>query len=77
MSEWRAKIGRMLRSAADVLDARGAPRAFPAHFNFVAGEGLVITQTDGVPVSPPAPGCPLWYLGEDDYERAFTTRGGS
>lgn len=67
----RRNIGTWLRYRADRIDPDGAPRAIGAHFNFVMGVGMVITQTDGVSISPPAPGCPLWYIGEDDYARAW------
>jgi hypothetical protein len=69
----RRRLALRLRIWADRLDHATGPRAFPAHFNFVLGEGLIVTQTDGIPVYPPAPGCPLWYMAED-YERAWEER---
>ncbi|WML63639.1 hypothetical protein [Rhodococcus sp. AH-ZY2] len=59
-----------LRHLADHIDPTSGPRALSAHFNMVPGEGMVITQTFGIPIHPPAPGCPLWYMAED-YDRAW------
>lgn len=52
----------LLRRLADRLDYSGAPRAIGISFTFELGEGIR-WRDDGR-------GCPLWYLGDDDYERA-------
>jgi hypothetical protein len=53
----------LLRRIADRIDYAGAPRAMSNYsFTFERGEGIRIRR-DGK-------GCPHWYLGEDDYERA-------
>lgn len=52
----------LLRRIADRIDYAGAPRAIGYTFTFEQGEGLRFRE-DGK-------GCPLWYLGDDDYERA-------
>jgi hypothetical protein len=53
----------LLRSIADRLDPAGAPRRMSSHsFTFERGEGIRF-RDDGR-------GCPLWYLGDDDYQRA-------
>lgn len=67
----RRRIAEWMRNNADRVDPTSGPRAIGAHFNFVEGKGLVLTKTDGIPIHPPAPGCPLWYMAED-YDRAFT-----
>jgi hypothetical protein len=55
-------IAHKLRTWADRIDHRGAPKAIGYSFTFERGEGLRFRQ-DGQ-------GCPLWYLGDADYERA-------
>lgn len=57
-------LGRRLRTAADVLDYAHAPKFTQRTFTFEPGEGLRF-RTDGR-------GCRLWYLGEDEYQKAFT-----
>jgi hypothetical protein len=53
----------LLRRIADRLDPAGAPRGMSGFsFTFERGEGIRFRE-DGR-------GCPLWYLGDDDYERA-------
>lgn len=53
----------LLRRAADRLDPAGCPRRMSsASFTFEEDEGIRF-RDDGR-------GCPLWYLGEDDYRRA-------
>ncbi|MGQ5692121.1 hypothetical protein ACUNCS_08060 [Rhodococcus erythropolis] len=66
----RRRIADWMRNKAGRVDPTSGPRAIGAHFNFVPGQGLVLTKTDGIPIHPPAPGCPLWYMAED-YDRAF------
>lgn len=58
----RAKVGRILRRVADRIDYRGAPRSIGHSFTFELNEGIRL-RTDGR-------GCPLWYLGEADHDRA-------
>lgn len=57
----------LLRRIADALDPAGAPRSTGMSFTFEPYTGLVIRR-DGK-------GCPLWYLGRDDYERAYAETG--
>lgn len=52
----------LLRRIADRLDPAGCPRSIGSSFTFELGEGIR-WRDDGK-------GCPLWYLGEDDYARA-------
>lgn len=54
----------LLRRIADRLDPASEPRGMSYSFTFELGEGIRF-RDDGR-------GCPLWYLGEDDYERAHT-----
>lgn len=55
----------LLRRIADRIDRKGAPKSMGSYsFTFERGEGLRVRR-DGR-------GCPLWYLGDDDYERAHT-----
>jgi hypothetical protein len=58
----RATIGSWLRTLANRIDLAGAPRALHLSFTFERGEGIRIRQ-DGK-------GCRLWYLGENDYDKA-------
>lgn len=51
-----------LRRWADRISPETAPRAVGASFTFEHERGIVFRE-DGK-------GCPLWYLGDDDYERA-------
>jgi hypothetical protein len=52
-----------LRRIADRIDDKGAPRRMSAYsFTFERGEGIRFRDDHK--------GCPLWYLGEDDYQRA-------
>jgi hypothetical protein len=60
----RQRAGQWLRKWADRIDPDGAPRHLGRSFTFEHGRGLVFRE-DGR-------GCPLWYLGKDDYERAHT-----
>lgn len=54
----------LLRQIADRLDPEGAPRGMSYSFTFEDGEGIRF-RDDGK-------GCPLWHLGQDDYQRAHT-----
>jgi hypothetical protein len=60
--KWRARVGRRLRCYADRIDPAGAPRAIGWSFTYENRQGVVF-RDDGR-------GCPLWYLGTDDHERA-------
>lgn len=66
----RRKIANWLLNLSIRVDPSFGPRAIGAHFNMVPNKGMVVTKTFGIPISPPAPGCPLWYMAED-YDRAF------
>ena len=59
----RQRIAQRLRFLADRIDWYGAPKMTHLSFTFELGEGVVIHE-DGR-------GCPLWYLGNDDYERSW------
>lgn len=58
----RARIGKFLRTHADRIDPDGAPRAIGHSFTYELHEGIRF-RDDGK-------GCPLWYLGHADHERA-------
>lgn len=60
----RARFAYWMRKWADRIDHRGAPRYVGWSFTFEDREGIRF-RDDGR-------GCPLWYLGEDDHERAHT-----
>jgi hypothetical protein len=59
-----AGFADLLRRWADRISYETAPRAIGHSFTFEDREGVRLRE-DGR-------GCPLWYLGEDDYERAHT-----
>lgn len=61
---WRGKVGTWLRHLADQVDHRGAPKISHWTMTFEEGEGVRFRE-DGW-------GCKLAYLGDDEYERAFT-----
>ena len=59
------KIARKLRHIADRIDPMGAPRNMsPYSFTFEQGKGIMFRE-DGK-------GCPLWYLGEESREKAWS-----
>lgn len=60
----RSRLGWRLRRLADRIDYHGAPRAIGWSFTFEHREGIRF-RNDGK-------GCQLWYLGEEDYQRAHT-----
>lgn len=60
----RERIARRLRYTADRLDRNHAPKAMSFFFTFEEGEGIKF-RDDGR-------GCRLWYLSEEDYDRAFS-----
>lgn len=55
-------IAERLRRLADRIDHKGAPKCTSWSFTFESGKGAVFNQERR--------GCPLWYLGDADYERA-------
>lgn len=57
--EW---IAKRLRRTADRIDYEGAPKCTGWSFTFVEGLGVQFNQDRR--------GCPLWYFGDRDYERA-------
>lgn len=64
MPDLRAALGRRLRNAADRIDPTHAPRGSGMSFTFEVGKGAVLRWDRH--------GRPLWYLGEDDYGRAYS-----
>jgi hypothetical protein len=60
-------IARWLRRLADRIDRGGAPKLTHWSFTFEEGEGIRFRE-DGR-------GCPVAYLGDDDYGRAHTEAG--
>ena len=56
-------LAGLLRRIADRIDRHGAPKGTHLSFTFERGTGVVVRK-DGR-------GCPLWYYGDDDYERAY------
>ena len=61
---FRRFIAERLRNLADRVHERSAPRWLGHSFTFEISEGIRF-RDDGR-------GCRLWYLGRDDYDRAFT-----
>jgi hypothetical protein len=62
---WRQRLARRLSFLADRIDPDGAPRALGWAFTREDRGGLV--WRDGR-----TQGCPVWHLGKEDYDRAFT-----
>ena len=60
----RARVGWWLRRLADRVDYRHAPKGTHWTFTFELHEGIRFRE-DGR-------GCRLWYLDDDEYERAHT-----
>ena len=60
----RQQLARRLRFTADRIDRHGAPKHTHWTFTFEDREGIRFRE-DGR-------GCPVWYCGDDDYERAHT-----
>jgi hypothetical protein len=58
----RKWLAHWLRTYADRLDDQGAPKRMGSSFTYETGEGIRI-RDDGK-------GCPLYYYGEGDLERA-------
>ncbi len=65
MNRWaRRRIAEWMRMLADRLHPETAPRYVGASFTFEPGtRNGVLLRWDGR-------GCPLWYFGETDYDRA-------
>jgi hypothetical protein len=61
----RVWIARHLRFLADRIDYAGAPKSMGWSFTFENERGIVFRQTGNQ-------GCQLWYLGDDEYERAHS-----
>lgn len=59
-----ARVGCLLRRLADRIDHAGAPKLTHRTFTFETGTGIVFRE-DGK-------GCRVAYLGDAEYERAFT-----
>jgi hypothetical protein len=62
------RIAELLRRIADRIDYAGAPKSIGWSFTIEDGKGIVFHQDRHQ-------GCPLWYLGDADYERAHTESG--
>jgi hypothetical protein len=54
----------LLRRIADRIDPPGAPKGTGFSFTIERGEGIKFRE-DGR-------GCRIWYLGDEDYDRAHT-----
>lgn len=61
----RVWLGRLLRRWADRIDYKGAPKAMGWSFTFEEGRGIVFHDSHGK-------GCGLWYLGDSEYDKAFS-----
>lgn len=59
-----AGFAGLLRRCADRISPESAPRSLGHSFTFEDREGIRFRDDQR--------GCPLWYLGEDDYEQAHT-----
>lgn len=60
MKRW---IAYKLRIWADRLDWEGAPKRTDSSFTYERGKGVVFNFDRR--------GCPLWYYGNQDHERAY------
>lgn len=61
----RQWIARRLRFLADRIDHRGAPKSIGWSFTYERDEGIVFWDNRNK-------GCPVWYYGDDDYEKAYS-----
>lgn len=68
MRRW---IGEKLRRWADRIDHKGAPKSVGLTFTFERGRGAVLHGEFGS-TSTDRKGCLLWYLGDDEHEKAWT-----
>lgn len=71
----KQRLAWRLRCLADRIDHRGAPKHISSlTFTFEAGVGVVVHARGPAALrmheNGQLPGCSLWYLGDDDYERA-------
>ena len=57
------RTAHWLRRIADRIDRAGAPKCMSYAFTFELHRGIVVREGTGQ-------GCPLWYYGDADYERA-------
>jgi hypothetical protein len=62
------RLAEVLRRIADRIDYAGAPKALGLCFTFEPHRGLVINDR--------GTGCRLWYLGDQEYEKAHSEAGG-
>ncbi len=60
----RVRLAEWMRMWADRLDHAGAPKAIGWSFTFENERGIVFREG--------RQGCPLWYLGDADYQRAHS-----
>lgn len=60
---WRQRLAWWLQKWADRISPETAPRAVGWSFTIEEGRGIVFREGD-------RQGCPLWYFGEYDYQRA-------
>jgi hypothetical protein len=58
----RTYLAKRLRFLADRIDHAGAPKCMSYAFTFELHRGIVFREG--------SQGCPLWYYGDADYERA-------
>jgi hypothetical protein len=56
------RVAALLRRVADRIDHAGAPKRTSWSFTFEEGLGVVFNESGS--------GCPLWYYGDTDYQRA-------
>jgi hypothetical protein len=68
MKRW---LARRLRDFADRIDRAGAPKATGFSFTFEPGRGAVVHGTSGIH-RVGQPGCPLYYLNDQDWLRAHS-----
>lgn len=59
----KAVLARLLRTLADRLDRRGAPKGTHCSFTIEPGIGIVVHEDHR--------GCPIWYYGDDAYKKAW------
>ncbi len=59
----KVRLAEWMRHWADRLDHAGAPKAIDWSFTFENERGIVFREGE-------RRGCPLWYYGDGDYQRA-------
>ncbi len=59
-------LARRLRRFADRIDGEHAPRPVPLSFTIEPRLGITVHDVH------PRPGCPLYYISDDDWNRAHT-----